>query len=76
MGRACKRAGRRWFQLLATSHALARVPPASLSLCPRVQDLWDDENVIAPLPLNVKKDNNPNSLKAKAAEIAAAMSLQ
>jgi len=38
------------------------------------KDLWDDENVIEPLPLNVKK-NEPSQLKAKAAEIAMALSL-
>ena len=53
------------------------VRAASTRLLPRrLQDLWDDENVIAPLPLNVKKSSTGSALKQKAAEIAEAMSLQ
>jgi len=40
------------------------------------KDLWDEENVIEPLPLNVKKSNEASVLKQKTAEIAEAMSLQ
>ena len=61
---------------LLIEHVIGPLPVhLPLHLSPS-QDLWDDENVIEPLPLNVKKDNNPSTLKAKAAEIAAAMSLQ
>jgi len=53
--------------------------PAMQLLGKLKKDLWDDENVIAPLPLNVKgalKSTEGSVLKSKAAEIAEAMSLQ
>mmetsp|Transcript_15913 Transcript_15913/g.43172 ORF Transcript_15913/g.43172 Transcript_15913/m.43172 type:complete len:184 (-) Transcript_15913:417-968(-) len=43
------------------------------------KDLWDDENVIAPMALNVKKGSDAargSSMRVKAAEMAEAMMLE